>query len=47
MDSYLKDIDECLLMNENIEKQLDEDEKINQDNEENKDNFKENNNSDL
>ena len=47
MDSYLKDIDECLLMNENIEKQLDEDEKINQDNEKNKDNFKENNNSDL
>ena len=27
MDSYLRDIDECLLLNENIEKQLDEDEK--------------------
>ena len=26
MDSYLKDIDECLEMNENIEKQLDNDE---------------------
>ena len=47
MDSYLKDIDECLLMNENIEKQLDEDEKINPDNEENGDNLNKNNNSDL
>ena len=45
MDSYLKDIDECLLMNENIEKQLDEDEKINPDNEENGDNLNKNNNN--
>ena len=29
MDSYLKDIDECLEMNENIEKQLDTEEEIN------------------
>ena len=29
MGSYLKDIDECLEMNENIEKQLDNDEDIN------------------
>ena len=34
MDSYLKDIDECLLLNENIEKQLDkDDEDINATNE--------------
>ena len=45
MDSYLKDIDECLLMNENIEKQLDEDEKINPDNEKNEDNLNKNNNN--
>ena len=47
MDSYLKDIDECLLMNENIEKQLDEDEKINPDNEENEENLNKNNNDNL
>ena len=47
MDSYLKDIDECLLMNENIEKQLDEDEKINPDNDENGNNLNKNNNNDL
>ena len=29
MDSYLKDIDECLEMNENIEKQLDNNEEEN------------------
>jgi len=45
MDSYLKDIDECLLMNENIEKQLDEDEKINPDNEKNEDNLNKNKNN--
>ena len=32
MDSYLKDIDECLEMNENIEKQLDNNEEINTEN---------------
>ena len=35
MDSYLKDIDECLEMNENIEKQLDNNEEINTDNTDN------------
>ena len=32
IDSYLKDIDECLEMNENIEKQLDNNEEINTEN---------------
>ena len=35
MDSYLKDIDECLEMKENIEKHLDNDE-YNEENEEKK-----------
>ena len=38
MDSYLKDIDECLEMNENIEKQLDTEEKINPINKTNEEN---------
>ena len=38
MDSYLKDIDECLEMNENIEKQLDTEEEINPINKTNEDN---------
>ena len=40
MDSYLKDIDECLEMNENIEKQLDNDncEELNNENNQNKEN---------
>jgi hypothetical protein len=38
MDSYLKDIDECLEMNENIEKQLDTEEEINPVNKTNEDN---------
>ena len=37
MDSYLKDIDECLEMNENIEKQLDTEEEINPVNKTNED----------
>ena len=38
MDSYLKDIDECLEMNENIEKQLDTEEEINPINKTNEEN---------
>ena len=38
MDSYLKDIDECLEMNENIEKQLDTEEEINPMNKTNEEN---------
>ena len=44
MDSYLKDIDECLLLNENIEKQLDEDEQINEENKEVENNLNNNKN---
>ena len=39
MDSYLKDIDECLEMNENIEKQLDTEEEINPINKTNEENI--------
>ena len=45
MDSYLKDIDECLLLNENIEKQLDEDEQINEENKEVENNLNNNKNN--
>ena len=45
MDSYLKDIDECLLLNENIEKQLDEDEQINEENKELEKNLSDNKNN--
>ena len=44
MDSYLRDIDECLLLNENIEKQLDEDEQINEENKEVENNLNNNKN---
>ena len=45
MDSYLRDIDECLLLNENIEKQLDEDEQINEENKEVENNLNNNKNN--
>ena len=45
MDSYLKDIDECLLLNENIEKQLDENEQINDENKEVENNLNNNKNN--